>query len=240
MPRIPNVRPTSIYWLFDMRPETLVKWPVGLPFYCGKTILNPIDRFTKHRSDVRRYPVKAISQRLDACRKHVRIGIMEVVPASADWTEREKYWIYTLRTLYPDSINVTSGGQGAPGYIPSAETRAKRSASLKGKKRSAESCARIGKASANRSAATLAKIGAAFKGKRLSVEHRAKVSAAGRGRKHSDETRAKMSTFAKNRSPEIFAKISAKLKGRVFSAETLAKMSAGQRRRYGTLRDANA
>ena len=60
--------------------------------------------------------------------------------------------------------NLTDGGDGMSGHIPSAEHRAKLSAALKGR---------------------------TFEGRVLSAEHRTKISAAGRNR--SPETRAKVS-----------------------------------------------
>jgi hypothetical protein len=239
MARIPNTRPTVIYWLIDVRPEILREAPSGIPFYCGKTILRPKDRFQKHTSDANKYPAKAISVRLNKCGNHIRVQIMETVSPSDDWAAREKFWIRMLRLASNDAVNITAGGQGVPGYIPSAETRAKRSVALKGRVFTAEHRANIGKASANRSAETRAKMSAWQVGKKLSAEHRAKVSAAGKGRKLSDETRARMSATTRNRDPEKRARAGAKLKGRVFSAETIARMSAAQSRRYQRLRDAN-
>jgi len=233
MPRVPNTRPTVIYWLIDVRPETLVVWSNGLPFYCGKTVIKPALRYSKHRSDARKHPERTIAKRIHECGDHIRMQTMEVVTFGSDWGEREKFWIHTIRLLYPNTVNKTSGGQGMPGYIPSPETRAKRSTSLKGRVFTAEHRARIGLASANRSPDVCVRIGASQKGKTISAEHRLKLSSAGLGKKRSAETRARMKAAAANRTPERYAKIGAKLKGRVFSAETIARMRAGQLRRYG-------
>jgi hypothetical protein len=240
MPRIPNTRPTLIYWLFDTRPETLIEWPNGRPFYCGKTVLRPSARFDKHRSDAKRCPVRAISKRLIECGQHVRLQIMETVSPNADWSARERYWILTLRTLYSGAVNITEGGQGSAGYIPSLETRAKRSASLRGRVFSLETRAKIGLASRNRSPEVYAKIGASQRNRTASPETRAKLSVAGKGKKRSEETRARMAAARKNRTPESYARAGAKLKGRVFSAETIAKMSASQKQRYRHTGNANA
>tara|TARA_R110001606_G_scaffold1789_4_gene6869 strand:+ start:105 stop:764 length:660 start_codon:yes stop_codon:yes gene_type:complete len=64
-------------------------------------------------------------------------------------------------------VNLTDGGEGIKGSIMSAETRAKMSASHKGKQHSEE---------------TKAKIGAASKGKKISKEQRAKLSALKKGK----------------------------------------------------------
>jgi hypothetical protein len=238
MPRIPNTRPTLIYWLFDMRPETLALHPNGWPFYCGKTVLRPSARFEKHRSDAKRCPDRPISKRLIECDRHIRLQIMETVSADCNWTERERVWIHSLRTLYPGAVNITDGGQGSPGYIPSFETRTKRSASLMGRVFSIEHRAKIGLASRNRAPGVYAKIGASQKNRIVSLETRAKLSVAGKGKRRSEETRARMVAAAKNRSPERYAKTGAKLKGRKFSAETIARMKIAARQRW-TVRNTN-
>jgi hypothetical protein len=78
-----------------------------------------------------------------------------------------------------------------------------------------------------------AKIGAAFKGKTLSVAHKAKMSAALKGKINSAETRAKISAANKGRthSDEARAKVGAARKGRTHSDEVKAKMSAARKGR---------
>jgi hypothetical protein len=45
-------RPTSIYWLIDVRPETIAAgWLQGLPFYAGKTDREPEKRLREHQGD---------------------------------------------------------------------------------------------------------------------------------------------------------------------------------------------
>lgn len=80
-------------------------------------------------------------------------------------------------------LNKSTGGPGGnTGVKQSAETIAKRSASLKGKECSAE---------------TRAKISSANKGRSFSEEHRAKLSAAKKGKKLSAEHREKISKAIK-------------------------------------------
>lgn len=50
--------------------------------------------------------------------------------------EKEKYWINFYNTLVPNGYNLTEGGDGRLGYIPSIETRKKLSLAQKGKKAS--------------------------------------------------------------------------------------------------------
>lgn len=201
MPRIPNIRPTNIYWLYDIRPETLVEWPKGQPFYCGKTVSNVEVRLREHQRDAKnKHPNRAISKRLARCDGFTRIQIMEVVPSDGDWRECERHWIRSLRERFSGCVNLSDGGEGTPGTIHTVESRAKMSAARKGRKHSAEHCARIGAANRHRiqSAETRAKISAArmgrptTTGKILSAETRAKIGAVQKGRKHTAEHRAKM------------------------------------------------
>jgi len=258
MPRRTNPLPTTIYWLYDVRPETLAQCPEGRPFYCGKTVQDTKRRFEAHRHNARKYPDRAISRKINECGDLIRIHVVEVVPADGDWIARERFWIRVLRILsHSEPVNVSDGGAGPTGLVHTPESRAKMSASKmgtvlsdehrakigaahKGKFVSDETRARIGRASANRSPETLAKLSAWQIGRKLSAEHRAKVSAAMKGRFVSAETRVKMSIASKNRSPEARARQSERMKGRVFSPETIAKMSAAQSRRYQRLREANA
>jgi len=98
-------------------------------------------------------------------------------------------------------VNMTNGGEGKSGAIcsaetkakhsnPSDETRAKKSAALKGNK------CHLGKPHSKESRA---KISASHTGAKRTAEHRAKNSAANKGRTFSDEHRARMSAAAKNR-----------------------------------------
>lgn len=216
MPRRPNTSSTNIYWLIDVRPVTLGIHPNGKPFYCGKTIKEPVIRLQGHRVDARRASNKPIAKRLRECGSYVRIDIVEVVPVCDDWCERERFWIATLRHFHPDCVNVQRGGEGTPGLIHSDESRAKMSAARKGKPLgpfSAKHCANISLANKGRKAAP------------FSVEHRASLSASGKGRIISDEWRSKLSAAAKGRklSAEHRAKVGQAGRGRKQSNETIAK-----------------
>lgn len=219
MPRIPNTRPTSIYWLYDMRPETIAMgWKNGFPFYCGKTVQKVTNRLLMHRKDAVRFPDRLSSKWINACGSHIRVETKEIVPADGDWIERERFGILTLRALYPGGANTSAGGEGVPGAVCSPEKRAKLRAANLGKKLSAEH---------------RAKLIASVKGKKRSVEFCAKLS----NRVISDETRAKISAakLGKKRSPETCAKISAGKKGKKQSPEAIANRSVALRGRITTL-----
>lgn len=129
-----NDRPTTIYWLVDVRPETQqAVRSIGFPFYCGKTVDTLPRRLAAHRDSANKHPHRLISQWLKACGPHVRVHVVDTVPAGGDWSAVERRWIEVLRHSFPGGANANSGGQGAPGHIHSAETRAKISAANKGK-----------------------------------------------------------------------------------------------------------
>lgn len=211
MPRRPNTRATSIYWLFDMRPKTLIEYPKGRAFYCGKTVRAPEKRLRDHRAVAAKRPHGKVSASILACGEFIRVLTIEIVPVEQDWRAREQYWIATLRLLNSDCANVSDGGDGSPGWIPSNEWRAKRSAALQGMKHSSETREKISATQRGKpkSPEARASMGDGQRGRKHSAEHIEKRAAARRGTKHSLETRAKLS---------------AARQGRVFSLETRAKM----------------
>lgn len=182
MPRVPNIRPTNIYCMLDVRPKTLVDHPGGKPFYCGKTVYAVSFRFNNHRLATKKYPNRPISGWLAACGEHVLVTTVEIVPLGEDWHAREEFWILSLGTRYPAGANVSKGGTGPAGYARSSETRQKMSAAKTGAKHSVETKNKISLAQKNRkfSAEHRAKLSVAQCGKTrlFSAEHRAKISAA--------------------------------------------------------------
>lgn len=242
MPRRPNTRPTSIYWLSDAR--------TGIPFYCGKTVFTPEKRLKGHYRTASEKPQRPLSIRIAEAGAHIRVETVETVPVGQDWAARERWWIYTLRTFYTGCVNATDGGEGLPGVIFSAETRAKIGDVHRGSKRSPEARAkmsaarklrvitdetraRLSAAGKIRSAESRAKSAASSRGRVPSAETRAKLSAALKGRLKSAETRAKIgeANRGKVRSPEDRAKMRATATGKKHTAETRAKMSVVQKAR---------
>lgn len=231
MPRVLRHVPTNIYWLIDVRPETLIEWPKGRPFYCGKTIFDVDVRFAHHRNALQRYPNRPVSQWLKVCEGHVRVQRMEVVPFGESWVEREQFWILTLRTLYPGGANITSGGQGTPGNVHTRETRARMSAAKKGRNLSPEHCAKISAVHRGRKrpVETGRRISNALKTSESSIAYHASRV----GQKQSIVTRNKIgaSKIGKKRKPfskEHLAALSASKKGRVVTVEHRAKISAAK------------
>ena len=220
----------------------MAKWPFGEPFYCGKTVVKPEHRLQGHKQAAQLYPDRETSKRLFECGEHLTTRVMEIVPAGDDWAAREKHWINILRFSF-GGTNISDGGSGVPGYVPSAEAIAKSRAAKIGKPRSPETRAKLSAALKGRklppevrakmkgrkhSEETRAKMRERMTGNTISPEGRARISSSKIGRPRSDETRAKLSKAHKGKkhSPETIAKRSAALKGRKISAETRAKMSA--------------
>lgn len=145
---------------------------------------------------------------------------------------QERYWIKKLFEAGEPLINIAIGGSGsAPGLKRSYLTKARISATLKGRTISPEWRAKISMARMGQRASpeTRAKLRAGAKHRPTqSVETRAKRSATLMGHSLSPETRAKISTAHKGKliSAETRAKISKAQKGKIKSAETRAKLSA--------------
>lgn len=131
--------------------------------------------------------------------KHCAAGVprVDIIHQNISWAsacEHERFWIeaYGRRDLGTGClVNLTDGGDGAVGCIPSEETRQKISQANKGKTHSEEARQKISQAK---------------KGKPKSEEHRQKISQAKKGEKnprwgktHSEETKAKMSQARKAR-----------------------------------------
>lgn len=213
MVRRSNTRPTLIYWLIDTR--------TNVPFYCGKTVRTPAQRFDGHKHDATSGE-RPVNRKIRECGSHVKMHVMETVPLGGDWVAREKRWIWLLRGINPDACNVSDGGTGVPGWVPSAETRSKISAANAARVMSDETRAKISAFMMGRvqPAESLARMRATLTGRNLSPEHCAKISKAKRGRP------------GKPHSAERRAKISAGNKGKKRSPETIARMSEGQKKAY--------
>lgn len=202
----PGIVRTTIYMLSD--PET------GRVRYVGKTVSTPSERLRCHVYETKRER----NHRTNWVRSLLQVGLRpqvttleEVCGPAEDGMAAERRWISYLRAEGCDLTNLTDGGEGAPGHVPSAESRAKMSMARRGQKRSAETCARIS---------------AAKRGKKHSPEHRANNRAAKLGHKQSQETINKRR--AHGVSPATREKIRASLRGRVCSADTRAKIKAAQ------------
>ena len=126
--------------------------------------------------------------------------------------------------------NMTDGGEGSSGCIPSEESRRKMSEAHKG-----ENHHMYGKTASEE---TRKKMSESKKGKTLSEESRRKMSDARKGKTHTEETRRKISeankdknhpNYGKTLSEETKRKMGDARKGRTHSEETKRKLSEAKK-----------
>lgn len=216
MPRRKVNLPTAIYWLFDMRPETIAAgWLFGLPFYCGKSV-RPRGRLKEHKTAARRGKSLPVHEGVRECGEFLTLKIVETIPAGGDWVAREKFWIRTLRRLNSNCANISEGGSGSAGHVWSDAQRARQGKIV----RARSVCPNY-----------RAKLSAAHKGQRLSPEHREKAAAHLRTVTKTPEYLAGNAARAKARweNPEYRAKMTAVATGRTLSSEARQKISESKR-----------
>ena len=172
--------------------------------YVGKTTQDLDVRINQHKRDSRRgRPGIDAAINKYGWDGNFTVEILEICPVEM-LNEREIFQIREQNTKAPNGYNLTDGGDGGRGLSPSAETRAKISAKLKGRPAHNKGVSPSAAARANMSAAQKA-IGNRppnHKGKKRgprSPETKAKLSAANTGKHHSAETIAKMSASQKAR-----------------------------------------
>lgn len=237
---------------------TLADPRTGEVRYVGWTSQRPRGRFSRHLYDARRgdnsHRCRWIRTLVaDGCKPLMRpVAILAVEEAPST----EIRYIAAMRKGGARLVNTTNGGDGALGYVPTAEARAKIGAASRGRVLSEEARARIGDAAhkrprsheeiekvasfhrgRKRSPETCARISAALKGKKappFTKHHREALASARRGKHHSPEAKAKIgkSSRERKRSPEARAKTSLTLRGVKKSAETRSRMSAAQYARW--------
>lgn len=125
-----------IYVLTD--PDT------GEPRYVGKSE-RPRERYSNHLNDHSRCHRTNWIRSLAAQGKRPGIEIVEEVVGEWPWQESERFWIARLRAAGFRLVNGTSGGDGVAGL--SAESRARMSATWRGRKHRPESIAKMRAAS---------------------------------------------------------------------------------------------
>lgn len=171
----------------------------GQPFYVGKGKNDRAHR-ANHRNPHWHRTVK----------KHgLRVEILTRWPNEAEAFEHEKFLIWCFRDMGFNLVNLSDGGEGQSGWVPTKETKARISA------------AKMGKPSPKRGVplpeSVRLKMIETKRGKTLTAEHKAKISAAGKGVAKSAEHKAKISQGAK---------------GRIVSEETRKKISEAHKRRH--------
>lgn len=210
-----------VYGLFD--PIT------GELRYVGQTRVSLAERLKQHIKHARlsKNPYHTQYWILSLLKENLRpeIDVLQECsdPDDLNWWERNQiaYW----RGIGARLTNTLEGGTG-PGLFTQA-TKDKISASLKGKKPTPETLAKL--RGRKLSAEHIAKRSASQRGRKLSAEGLAKISRL--GKKWSDESRARHSKALKGlkRNPETVAKIANARRGSKHSAETIAKLSEARR-----------
>lgn len=176
--------------------------------YLGKTSSPLMVRLARHISAAR---TGEQTYCYNWIRKLLAVGVSPQIKALEITTdgaapERERAWISRLRATGFNLTNLTDGGEGIPGHRCSPERNAKISVAMIGNKRcvgrqiSSRTRAKMSASGRGRhhTEESRAKMSAAKKGGRLSPEHCAKISARLMGNlnslgfRHSAETRAKV------------------------------------------------
>lgn len=178
----------------------------GEPKYVGYTNRSIESRWAKHLSAARRGWTQVLYR---AIRKHGESAftiesLMEHEDAAYLLHEMERKFIteYKTHIRHGKGYNLTDGGEGAIGWIPTEETKQRISDAKRGKSVSDETRQRISDS------------------KKGSVSWM-------KGRKHSDEAKQKMSLSKKGKpSPKKG------IKGKPHSIETRQKMSESHRKRF--------
>lgn len=104
------------------------------PRYVGKTVQYLGERHKAHIRAAKRgqrLPVHYWLRKQIAADAWLTIKLLENVPDSADWRERERYWIDRLKSEGAYLLNLTDGGEGLPGHTFSATHKAKIAAALR-------------------------------------------------------------------------------------------------------------
>lgn len=95
---------TKIYWLLDIRPEVLSKWPKGLPFYCGMTTRDETAMRYHAVGDLKARRRPHITRRLEQCGKDWKIQIVQVVSKGDDPCAARRRWRQMLQLNFPDCL----------------------------------------------------------------------------------------------------------------------------------------
>lgn len=221
MPRVIRHVPTSIYMLHD---------PAGMPFYCGKTMRPVQHRFHRHLKDSLSLPDRPVNKAIIALNNNVTVDVIDIVPADQDWRVAERFWIATLRYLNPCCTNMSAGGDGVPGHVPNAATRARLGAAHRGKKLYPHQIELLRRISTGRikTPEEIEKTASANRGRRLSPETIEKMRRAHKGKIITAEAREKMrlAKLEKRQTPEHIANMRAAVTGKPKSEAHKAAVKA--------------
>jgi hypothetical protein len=222
-----TLRLTRIYVLKDPRD--------GAIRYVGKTVLRLKKRLKAHiwsaiHENASWYVSRWIRE-LSSCGLGPEIEEIEAV-SGAGWALRESGWISAYLLFGEKLTNLTSGGDGLPGYVCSEEHRRRIGKANSGKpcppeRREMLRLANVGK---TQTLETRAKCSLASLGRKHSAISKARMSAAQKGKKRSLEDIEKNRRWHTGRSlsPEHRSRIAAAGIGKKMSPEAVAKSSIGR------------
>ncbi len=210
-----------------MRKERLHKMPIcvyrhirldtNVPFYIGKG-----STYRAHRTDNRNQYWHHIVQA-----HGYKVEIVKFFKEETEALKFEALLIKIYRNVGMKLTNMTDGGEGSRGYVPTEATRQKLSVAAKGQKRTAEARLKI----------SLAQRGSKnhMYGKSVSKETRAKQSKAGLGRKFTPEQRERVSLNTP-RSKKVHCKMTNKTwrNARIAAADLNIKYSTLRGKLNGT------
>jgi hypothetical protein len=161
-----------VYAYIRSKPSKNGRFPAGTPYYIGK---GKGDRITKRHN----VPVPKDSRYIVIMESNLsELGALALERQYIKWYGRIDLGTGFLR-------NLTDGGEGTSGWIPSTETREKMARLAKGRSQSTETREKIARASKGRESK--------LKGRKQTDEHKEKVSASLKGRKQTDEHKEKRS-----------------------------------------------
>lgn len=201
-------RPWVIYTLSDTRTQAIRY--IGVTFHWKRRLTEHISKAAKGGRSHRDCWIRSLLA------VGVRPTFTVIQHGSGDaWKDAERMSIAEHRKSC-DLVNLTDGGDGTLGYVPTPELRAKwsearkgvkyspgRVPGMRGKSHGAEAREKIRRASTGRthSVESRAKLSAAHTGKTLSADHRRLLSEAHLGKALTEEHRRKIAASTTGRKP---------------------------------------
>jgi group I intron endonuclease len=155
--------------------------------YIGKTVQGLGSRLSNHIADSRTYRHHCANWIKSLLKQGLspQIHLIDTVDFNES-SENEIFWIAYFRGLNSNLTNLTDGGEGTIGWVPSEEWRKNLSFIHKGKRLSDEHKRKISEAESGNKNCNY--------GKPMSEEQKSKISKTLTGRKLPIETRVKLST----------------------------------------------
>ena len=188
----------NIYGLYDSRNPIEIR-------YVGKTVRTVTARLMSHLDEVRRNKVRSHKnswiRRVLADGGRVELLALDRAENHTDGCALERHYIVWFKAEGHRLTNLTDGGDGTPGWVPDEEFRRRVSERRRGQQHTDESRAKMSASLRGRPLTTEHRmnIGIGGRGRKHSEATRAKQRAAHLGKPKSTEARARMSAAQKGR-----------------------------------------